>query len=157
MKISAKQFAVGMAMFLCLIFMAQKGFSQCSVSASGINFGSYDVFSSTPTDSTGTIKVTCNENNATIVTIAIGTSSNSGGFNPRQMKNVTGSDLLNYNLFTRSNMNRVWGDGNVGTRTLSHGVQKNKPWSATVYARIYAGQDVSVGSYTDIITVTITW
>jgi spore coat protein U-like protein len=73
------------------------------------------------------------------------------------MRHSSKSDLLNYNLFTDAARSAVWGDGTQGTSTLSSKVQRNKPWVATVYGRIPAGQNVPVGLYSDTLTVTIIW
>src|SRR4030043_912256 len=72
----------------------------CSVSTTPVNFGSYDVFSTSPTDSTGLITVTCDETPSPWAPVSIGPSPNSGGFNPRKMRLIRRTYLLNYNLFT---------------------------------------------------------
>jgi spore coat protein U-like protein len=140
--------------FLCHTDML---FAACTVSTTDVNFGSYDVFSGSPLDATGTITATCDITPPPTVVIAIGTSPNSGGFNPRMMKLTTGSDLLNYNLFTETARTNIWGDGSGSTSTLSDKVRKGSPWIATVYGRIPPSQDVSAGLYNEILTVTITW
>jgi spore coat protein U-like protein len=152
-----KNISIGI-LFLCVLLLWHTAFAlnpSCSVSATGINFGSYDVFSTIPTDSTSTIFVTCTAP-WPVVTISIGASSNSGVFNPRTMKNSLGSDTLNYNLFTDSSMGAVWGDGTGGTQTIVHQPNK-KTVPETVYGRIFPGQDISPGSYTDNLTVMIIW
>jgi len=130
--------------------------AQCSVTATPIDFGSYDVFRATPLTATGTITVDCDAAPPPDVVIQIGPSANSGGFHPRQMKHVTGPDRLNYNLFTDSTMTTVWGDGTPGTATVTcEQVVKPKPCVRVVYALLPAGQDVAVGPYQDVVTVTI--
>jgi len=42
-----------------------------------------------------------------------------------------------------------------GTQIRSDKVFKNKAWTVTIYGRIPAGQDVSAGSYSDTLTLTI--
>lgn len=129
----------------------------CRVSTTGLNFGAYDVFSAVPRDTTGTVTVECDTNPPTDVTIAIGASGGSGGFNPRQMRLTAGADRLNYNLFTTASMSTVWGDGSAGTSTVFLSkVNKNHPVTTTIFGRISPGQNVSVGSYSDTLTVTIT-
>jgi spore coat protein U-like protein len=34
-------------------------------------------------------------------------------------------------------------------------VFKNQPWTVTIYGRVPPGQDVAVGSYSDLLTITI--
>ena len=129
----------------------------CLVSATGVNFGAYDVFAAVPRDTTGTVTVACDRNPPTDVTVAIGPSPTSGGFNPRQMRRTSGPDRLNYNLYTSPSMSTVWGNGSAGTSTvLLRRVRRRRPAVTTIYGRIPPGQNVSVGAYFDSVTVTIT-
>jgi len=131
----------------------------CNVSATGVAFGRYDVFSPVPLDATGSVTVWCDEVPPPDVVVAIGPSAVSRGFNPRRMRNAAGPDTLAYNLFTTAAMSTVWGDGTAGTSTVVlRRVRRNRPpVTAVVYGRIPPMQDVSAGSYSDTITVTITW
>ncbi len=146
---------IGAAAF-CLL-LAGTADAACKVAATGVNFGGYDVFVSAPMDATGTVTVSCDQNPPTDVTVAIGPSATSGGLHPRMMRHASTADQLSYNLFTNPSMNVVWGDGTAGTATVFlFKVNKNRPQTATIYGRIPPGQNVSVGSYSDRLTVTIT-
>ena len=146
----------GLASLLCLLLAGEAG-AACTVSATGINFGAYDVFVATPLDSTGTVTVTCDQAPPADIVVAIGPSGTSGAFIPRQMRSASSPDRLNYNLFTNAGRSTVWGDGAAGTSTVFlKNVKKNRPAVTTIYGRIPAGQNVSVGSYSDSLTVTIT-
>ena len=115
------------------------------------------MFAAVPRDTAGTVTVACDRNPPTDVTISIGPSPTSGGFHPRQMRRTSGTDRLNYNLFTTPSMTTVWGDGSAGTSTvLLTKVNKNRPVTTTIYGRIPPAQNVSVGAYSDSVTVTIT-
>ena len=83
----------------------------------------------------------------------------SGGFNPRALGHSSRPDRLNYNLFVDPGMSVAWGDGTAGTSTVTLPKVKKKqpPRVTTIYGRIPARQDVSVGNYSDRLTVTITW
>ena len=142
---------------LLFLFLSIKAHSACTVTTTGINYGTYDVFSTNPTDSTGAITITCNEAPPAIVTISIGPSPNSGRFNPRMMRHSSLGDLLNYNLFTDASRTVIWGDGTQGTSTVIRRVTRGRPWNATVYGRIPAGQDIPMGQYGETLTVTISW
>lgn len=67
----------------------------CSLSSTSISFGIYDVFSTSPLDTNGSIVYRCGsaDNNISISLDRGGASS----FSPRQMLN--GSQALNYNLY----------------------------------------------------------
>ncbi len=151
-----KTLAKGLVGLLCLVF-ANGAHAACRVTTTGINFGAYDVFAAVPRDTTGTVTVACDRNPPTDVTISIGPSPTSGGFQPRQMRHASQPDRMNYNLFTSPSMGTVWGDGSAGTSTVLLGkVNRNRPVTTTIYGRIPSGQNVSIGAYSDAVTVTIT-
>ncbi|MBI1873419.1 MAG: spore coat protein U domain-containing protein [Acidobacteria bacterium] len=122
----------------------------CTVSTGGIGFGSYDVFSGSPVDSTGIISFSCDKKSDITITLNTG---GSGTFSPRRM---SGPDSLDYNLYLDAARSTIWGDGTSGTGTYSQtNVPKNTTLTVTVYGRVPNGQDVSAGSYGDSVTVTI--
>ena len=146
----------GLAALLILFsWTCESGAANCSVSTTSVNFGSYDVLAASPTDTTGTISVYCN--NITYVTGSIGPSFNSGGFIPRQMRLAAGTELMDYNLYTDVARTQVWGDGTGGTLTVSNTVPKKVTTNYTIYGRIPAEQDILAGLYTETLTVTISW
>jgi spore coat protein U-like protein len=147
-----------MFLVFSLVFAATSAWgATCSVASSGINFGNYDVFVPTPTASTGTIDIVCDQTQPDIV-IFLGPSSNSGVFIPRQMRHASKPDLLNYNIYTTSSMSTVWGNGTQGTSTVNALVRKkDQPATVTFFGRITSGQDISAGFYSDVLTVTINW
>lgn len=132
-----------------LAISAQQGWgAQCNVTAQGVSFGSYDVFSNQHLDSTGNIGVSCDVS----ATYTIALSPGGGSYASRTM--ASGARTLNYNLYTDGTRTSVWGDGTGGTATVNgSGTSGNH----TVYGRIPAGQNAYVGSYSDVITVTLTF
>ena len=146
----------GLVVLLFLI-LGSAAHAACRVTTTGVNFGAYDVFAAAPRDTAGTVTVACDLNPPTDVTVAIGPSPTSGGFQPRQMRHASQADRMNYNLFAAPSMVTVWGDGSAGTSTvLLRKVNRNRPVTTTIYGRIPSGQNVSVGAYSDAVTVTIT-
>ncbi len=125
--------------------------ASCTISTvSGVAFGTYDVTSTTPLDSTGVIRLDCN-GAAKTVTVDLG-RGNAPTFNPRFMR--SGSSLLNYNLFLDAARTSIWGDGTAGT---SHYGVFNPPnvIDLTIYGRIPALQDLPIGAYADTVVVTV--
>ena len=129
----------------------------CTVSTAPVDFGSYNVLQTGAQDTVSSITVDCNDVPPVTVTISIGPSPNSGGFDPRKMKLSGGSEFINYNLFIDSGRTQIWGDGTGNTFTSSKMVFKRAPWIATVYGRIPPSQNVLIGSYNETLTVTIVW
>jgi spore coat protein U-like protein len=147
---------------ICLLaFALPVGAFNCNVNVTGINFVGYDIFSTIPKDSTATVTVTCNappqNPNAPIPVLISLSPGSSGSFAQRQLQQTGGPDRLAYNLFTTPSFSRVWGDGSGGSETQSNLITRTTPWNATIYGRIPARQNVSAGSYGDVITVTIEW
>ena len=124
----------------------------CTVSASGINFGSYSVFAPGAATSTGVVTYHCGNTDKNIaITLSAGSS---GSFTTRTLKQ--GTDALNYNLYTDAALTKIWGDGTVGTDTYTKGNPANNvDVNVTIYGRLPPQQDVRVGSYTDTIVVTV--
>ena len=142
--------------FLALLFfLSGEALAACVVTAPSLNFGPYDGLSGAPATTSASATVTCNEAPPPTVTLELGPSGVSGGFFPRQMRQQGGSDRLSYNFYADPGGATVWGDGTGGTVTQSQRVMKNKPWTVTLYGRVPAGQDVSAGSYSDTLTITI--
>lgn len=133
----------------------------CNVSTTGLNFGQYRPFNLVQQDNNGNIAVSCQllQIIGLLVSYEIRLSTGqSGNYNTRQLRNA-GSNL-NYNLYRNAARTNVLGNGTAGTvfiadsYLLSVGVlTRNYP----VYGRIPAGQNVRAGSYTDIITITVTY
>jgi len=90
------------------------------------------------------------------VTIAL-SGGNAGTFNPRQMKAVSGTDSLNYYLFTSAARTVIWGDGTGGSSMVTNTVSKSAPWNASIFGSLPQRQNVRTGSYGDAVVVTVTW
>jgi spore coat protein U-like protein len=147
--VRTRWFAAALLAFTCAARAA------CTVSLGSLSFGPYDPLSSAPATTSGNAVVTCNDSPPPTVQIQLSPSAVSGGFFPRRMRNAVGSDTLDYNLYADVGATQIWGDGTAGTATRSAKVSKNSPWSVTFYGRIAVNQDVTPGSYSDALTITI--
>jgi spore coat protein U-like protein len=144
--------AAACALFVLLAGASRVEAAQCSVAATSVVFGTYNVFSSSPVDSTGTIVLRCN-GGARNVLIAI-TKGQSLTFVPRQLAKAT--EKLAYNLFLDAARTSVWGDFSGGTSGhIEANPPNNQDLVVTVYGRIPPGQDISAGSYSDSVTVVV--
>ena len=128
----------------------------CTVSATGVAFGAYDTLSAVPDDGTGSISVTCHPNVHSVeVSLSTGLS---GIFSSRTMRN--GAASLNYNLYTDPARLIVWGNGIASPDvTLTPGTVNagDRTMVRTIYGRVPARQSVPAGSYSDTITITLTF
>jgi spore coat protein U-like protein len=145
------------ASLLSLFFIGETQVSAtCNFnSVTAVFFGNYDVLSASYNDSAGNIDIMCDNDPWVLVTMSVNASPNSGGFNPRKMKLSTGVDLLNYNLYTTASRDTIWGDGTQGTSTVQRICFRNVVRQFPIYGRIPAGQDVSVGIYSEVLVVQI--
>jgi spore coat protein U-like protein len=130
----------------------------CTVTATGVSFGSYDPLSQVDNGSTGTIRVVC-----TLIlalggsfTIDLSTGA-SGSYTQRSLKK--GASILAYNLFSDSAYSQIWGNGTGGSTRVSQSFTSLLivDRTVTVYGRIPAGQNVPAGAYADTIVVTVTY
>ena len=138
---------------LALLWSGRAEAAHCTISTTSVSFGAYDVFASSPSDTTGTVSFTCNGTPNADITITL-SKGGSSTFNPRTLSG--GTDTLNYNLYKDAARTTIWGDGTGSTATYTQaGVPNNTAQNLTIYARIPAAQDVSAGTYTDSVTVTI--
>jgi spore coat protein U-like protein len=145
-------------LFVSLCFPIAPVYAACTVTTTGVSFGTYDVFNPISLNSTGSITVGCDEAPPPNVTVSIGASPNSGGYVPRKMKHTILTDTLSYNLYIDTTGTSIWGDGTGGTSTvILSKVKKNKPVTTTIYGIIPPSQNVTIGSYDDLLTVTIIW
>lgn len=141
--------ALAIAAILLTFFPAM---AACTISTTALSFGSYNVFSPFPLDSTGSVTYRCGrrDRNITIILDRGGAPS----FNPRRMRKV--AEALNYNLYLDAARTTIWGDGTAGTQIYSdRNPPNNRNVTVTIYGRIPAGQDVSAGAYTNTVTATI--
>ncbi len=140
------------------LLAAPAGAAQCSVQASAVDFGVYDPFALTPTDSVGTITVQCSgfTGESIAYRISIGTGS-SGVFAPRTMTDGT-TWRLTYNLYTGASRTLIWGDGTGSSRAVSDGYAlpgRGISRSYPVYGRIPGRQNVAPGAYADTLVITL--
>lgn len=131
----------------------------CSVSASPLVFGRYAPGSGVPNDSTATLTLACSSLALAPVpvrvTIALGAP-------PPVRKLHLGEHGLRYQLFTDAARTIPWGDGTGGTSpvVVTGTVSRTNPLHQFViaYGRLLARQsNVSVGTYVDNVTTTVTY
>jgi len=124
----------------------------CSVSSTGVAFGVYDPRSGTALDGAGTINVSCDQG-ASNVTI---TADGGGSGNKLSRRMTNGVSNLSYNLYTNSGRTSVFGDGTGGTSLFSFNSVNNSV-SVSVYGRVAGSQNVTAGSYSDTLIMTVTF
>ena len=149
-----------LAAILMAIEKTASAATNCSVHTTGnqvgINFGAYDSLGTLNQDTLGSITIKCVGQKGT-TNYQISLTAGNGAFSSRRL--LSGSSVLNYNLYTEPTRSVVWGNGNSGTATISGsltiaGGQGQDTGTATavhtIYGRIFGGQhSIQAGSYTD--------
>jgi len=129
----------------------------CSVSATSVNFGDYDIITGYAVDSAGNVEVSCGTDTiGDTMSYAIELSGAKKGSKPRELGGP-GSYELEYNLYTNVSRTIIWGDGKGSTATVDDSyvfpvlccVTRNY----TIYGRIDAGQNVVPAIYSDTVVV----
>jgi len=128
--------------------------SACLVSATTLNFGAYSPTSATPSTASSTVSVSCTSGSPYTTALSVG--SGGGSFVTRTMLN--GGSTLDFNLYRDAAYSQVWGDGTGATFTVAgtgSGLLTSN--NITVYGQIPISQDKPVGTYTSLITVTVSY
>lgn len=138
---------------LMLSLLLAPGFVQaaCSVAPTPVAFGAYSPFNVAPTDTAGTLRVSCDT--VTVGYTVLLSAGNAGSFSPRRLS--SGRYTLSYNLYADALRTVIWGEGSGGSATVSGAFALPGAINHTVYGRVYAGQNVGAGAYADTITITI--
>jgi spore coat protein U-like protein len=128
-----------------------------TVTASDIAFNAYSAAAMSPKDANGTVQIKCPLGIGLLPSFTVALSAGaSGSFSPRQM--AMGTNRLGYNIYTSSGYSTVWGDGTGGSVTQNFSaILSLGTISFTGFGQIPTGQYVATGSYTDSITVTVTY
>jgi spore coat protein U-like protein len=126
----------------------------CVIDAPDLNLGTFD--GSNDLTANSTISVRCTNGTTFNVDLSAGSSAN---FTNRTL--VSGTDVLNYNLYTTNSYTTVWGDGTGTTgRGSGTGAGMSVAQSLTVYGRLLASNNtaaVPAGSYADSLIATVTY
>ncbi len=128
----------------------------CTLSATPAAFGTLSA--SAATNATGTITVNCTNGDA--LTIALDAGANASG---TQRRLANAGNFLNYNLYQPTAAGNAqaagpvaWGDG-AGLGTTFATTSTGSAQVFNVYGQVPTGQTLYVGSYTDTVTVTLSY
>ena len=126
--------------------------ASCTInSASTLNFGSQGVLIAN-VDQTSTLQVQCTNTTPYNIGLNAGTGT---GATVAVRKMTSGAAIVNYSLYSDSGRTTVWGN-TVGTDTVA-ATGSGASQSYTVYGRVTAQTTPAPGTYTDTITVTVTY
>ena len=175
---SFRSIVMALSLLVCGLLPGQAAWAQakfsisaCNITVNSLIFGTYEPTAAS--DINTSVVASCTIARATgnsgvanpPVSVALGSGS-SGAASQRTLAQVGGSGTLNYNLFTASNYQTIWGEGGSGSstpavvRTFSPANAQSQSLSLTfdIFGRIPAQQlNVRPGSYADTVPVTVIW
>jgi spore coat protein U-like protein len=125
--------------------------ANCSVSATGLNFGSSGPITSN-VDASGAVSVQCTSSTPYTVALDGGSSAAS---DPTKRKMSKGSETITYGLYQNSARSQPWGS-TTGTNTIA-GTRTGGNQALTVYGRVASQTTPTPGTYTDSVVVTVTY
>jgi spore coat protein U domain-containing protein, fimbrial subunit CupE1/2/3/6 len=128
--------------------------SQCTISATTLDFGSQPGTITANIDQQNTVNVTCNLLTPWTVSLNAGTGTG-GTVVLRKMTGPLGA-TVDYTIYRDLTRTQVWGDGTSGTFTVS-GTGTGLVQPQIGFGRVPAPQSVPTGSYLDTITATISF
>jgi len=123
----------------------------CEVTSNDLNFGTYNPKASSPHQVSSLVRATCTPGATYQVGLDAGTSS---GATINQRKMVSGSNTLNYQLYSDSARSVIWGN-TQNTDTVTPPAGTGLPQDLPVYGSIPPAQPAAVGDYSDTITVRV--
>lgn len=168
-----------MRLRLALVFLSASFWSlaahaappACTLSTTGLAFGTYIPTSGNAVTANGSINFSCTYTGAGFTANLTISAGNSGSYTTRTLK--MGAQSLNYNIYVNAADTEIFGgaSGNGAAGTWYYylcypgrpvncnggGGQSGAPYVAPMYGLLPAGQDVSAGTYSDTIVVTLTF
>jgi spore coat protein U-like protein len=118
----------------------------CTVSASSVTLPPYDSTAGTVSEGTTTVNVACTRR--TPYTVALASTGNRWQLSP-----ASGADRLNYEIYSDSSHDTRW---NERTSVAGTGAG-HVPNQHVAYIRVPASQDAAEGSYSDTVTMTVSY
>ena len=126
----------------------------CTVGTAPVNFGAVDVTLPGQQDATGSLDVTCTSG-ATWAAAADGGGTSGATLTARRMRTAGGGQLT-YHLYTAADGATEWGNGTLGTASIGGtgtGTVDHRP----ILGRVFRNQVAPAGTYSDRITVTVSY
>lgn len=121
----------------------------CTVATTSLAFGTYTSAANATT--TATVTATCT--NTTSYTVALDKGTNGATETARLMKAGSSAATLSYGIYSDSGYTTNWGT----TAGSQSGTGNGSAQTLTAYGKIPSGQFVTPDSYTDTVTVTLTY
>lgn len=150
------------AICVALCFAGTVNAATCSVVSAALSFGSYDGLAPAENLSSGVVRVSCTKNAtmlSEVVTVTLQLMSSTPG-TAASRRLDSGASELSVDVYTDLLRTRLWGDGTLGTFTIT-GVMALTAANATqvvefpIYGRIPTRRSSPAGAYTGQFMITL--
>lgn len=127
--------------------------ASCVITASPVAFGSITPAATGDATATGTLTSTCSNGTGYTLTLNKGSGASIGA---RSMAGTaTNTDKLLYNLYTNAGATSIFGDTVEGNTLAASGTGVAQ--TQTIYGKLALNQYIKSDTYTDNLTVTLTY
>lgn len=113
---------------------------------------SYSPIDNAPVNTTNTISIRCNPGTIYNVGLNAGTTP---GATIYSRAASSGNHTINYGLYQDAAHSMIWGN-TIGTNTVA-GTANGTTQNYIIYGQVFAGQMAPIGTYTDTVTLTVTF
>jgi spore coat protein U-like protein len=129
--------------------------SSCVVGASTLTFASATsaAIAAGPVASTGAVSVNCTMGSP--YTVALDKGNGTGATLATRVM-ASGSNKLNYSIYTSAALTNVWGDGTSGSQTMA-GTGNGAAQLINAYGSVFGTQVATAGSYADTVSITVSY
>jgi spore coat protein U domain-containing protein, fimbrial subunit CupE1/2/3/6 len=133
--------------------------TSCRVNSGALNFNTYDPVSlhaSTPLQRSGIFRVTCTNGSSALAKLSQGNNPGGGSTDASPIRRMEGDPgiYLSYQLYQDVAYSTAWGNTNSTGKALTGSGTQN---TVTVYGRVLPGQLVPEGTYSDTISITVSF
>lgn len=126
--------------------------SSCTISTNNVTFGTINTNSTTDSNLPSLFTTNCTK--GTTYSLALN-GGQSGNIENRVMSGSLSTDKLAYQVYIDSSETNVWGDGTEGKTQTFTG--SSLPINYTFYVKLLKNQYVTPDTYTDNLTVTLSY
>lgn len=124
--------------------------ASCEVDAGLLDFGTLGAGTTGPVDASTTFLIRCTD--TTPYTVRLDNGTGAGATGPTDRRMTGASAQLRYGLYQNASLTTPWGNGaGEGISTVGTGSDQGM----TVFGRIFAGQPLIAGSYSDSVLITV--
>jgi spore coat protein U-like protein len=125
----------------------------CTITTAPVAFGNYDSVAANataPLDGLGTVTVACTK--GAPAKVGLGAGANAQGAARRMVAGAT--EYLSYELYKDAGHATIWGD-TASTGLDVPAAPNRNPRNFSIYGRVAAAQDATVGNYADTVVATV--